>query len=365
MDGVRACPAVERDRVGSTASLVAVGFTAVYREGFETALFYQSLLTFGEGLGRYILLGIGLALVALAGVAYAVFALGRKLPVRKFMNTAVALVMATSVAFLGQRPQHASIGRRADLPAHDVPAAADLPGRGNGHLADGAVAARPGRARRWSTSVGASYVYVVKPLPRPTTRPDQCALPPSDCGCRMLSVGVDVGGTFTKAVAVDLTTLEIVASSVVPTTHGADGGVAAGVVRAVAQLAAEVGAERIELVTHSTTQAVNALLEGDAGLVGVIGMGRRPDLARVEKRTRLNDVELAPGKRLRVRYHFFDVTDGLPREAIRDVLDELSLGRGFRSVRRRGVLPRRHHQRDRRSPRWHATPAYRCARRPT
>lgn len=87
--------------VGSTASLVAVGFTAVYREGFETALFYQSLLTFGEGLGRYILLGIGLALVALAAVAHIVFALGRKLPVRMFMNTAVAMVMATSVAFLG------------------------------------------------------------------------------------------------------------------------------------------------------------------------------------------------------------------------------------------------------------------------
>ena len=87
--------------VGSTASLVAVGFTAVYREGFETALFYQSLLSFGEGLGGYILLGIGLALVALTAVAFAVFRLGRKLPVRTFMNFAVAMVMATSVAFLG------------------------------------------------------------------------------------------------------------------------------------------------------------------------------------------------------------------------------------------------------------------------
>ena len=46
--------------VGSTASLVLVGFTAVYREGFETALFYQSLMTFGEGLGSYILLGVAL-----------------------------------------------------------------------------------------------------------------------------------------------------------------------------------------------------------------------------------------------------------------------------------------------------------------
>ena len=87
--------------VGSTASLVAVGFTAVYREGFETALFYQSLLTFGEGMGRWILVGIAMACVALAGVALAVFRLGRRLPVKAFMNTAVAMVMLTSVAFLG------------------------------------------------------------------------------------------------------------------------------------------------------------------------------------------------------------------------------------------------------------------------
>ncbi len=131
-----------------------------------------------------------------------------------------------------------------------------------------------------------------------------------------LRVGVDVGGTFTKAVAVALDHRDIVASSVVPTTHGADGGVAAGVVQAVAELAAQVGAGNIELVTHSTTQAVNALLEGDAAEVGVIGLGRRPDLARVEKRTRLKDVELSPGKRLHVRHAFFDVTDGLPSAEI-------------------------------------------------
>lgn len=87
--------------IGSTGSLVAVGFTAVYREGFETALFYQSLLTFGEGMVRWILVGVALAVLALIGVAFLVFKAGRKLPVKTFMNTAVAMVMATSVFFLG------------------------------------------------------------------------------------------------------------------------------------------------------------------------------------------------------------------------------------------------------------------------
>jgi high-affinity iron transporter len=87
--------------IGSTASLIAVGFTAVYREGFETALFYQSILSFGGGLGGYILMGVALAVVALAIVAWLVFYAGRRLPVRTFMNLAVAMVMATSVAFLG------------------------------------------------------------------------------------------------------------------------------------------------------------------------------------------------------------------------------------------------------------------------
>ena len=44
--------------VGSTAALVLVGFTAVYREGFETALFYQALLSFGPGLGVWVAAGL-------------------------------------------------------------------------------------------------------------------------------------------------------------------------------------------------------------------------------------------------------------------------------------------------------------------
>jgi high-affinity iron transporter len=87
--------------IGSAASLMLVGFTAVYREGFETALFYQALWSFGAGLGVWILAGLLAGMVALTGVAIAIFRLGRKIPVRRMMNIAVVCVMITSVTFLG------------------------------------------------------------------------------------------------------------------------------------------------------------------------------------------------------------------------------------------------------------------------
>ena len=133
-------------------------------------------------------------------------------------------------------------------------------------------------------------------------------------------VGVDVGGTFTKAVAVDLASGEIVGRAVVPTTHGDVRGVAAGVVRTVADVVRAVGAERVDLVTHSTTQAVNALLEGDVGTVGVLGLGRRPELKQARKRTQLERVELSPGRFLRTLPEFLDVSDGLDEVAVHDAL---------------------------------------------
>jgi high-affinity iron transporter len=87
--------------LGSTAALAMIGFTAIYREGFETALFYQALMTFGAGLGRYVLLGLLLGIGALVAVSYAIFKLGRRLPVRAFLTVAVVILMATSVTFLG------------------------------------------------------------------------------------------------------------------------------------------------------------------------------------------------------------------------------------------------------------------------
>jgi high-affinity iron transporter len=87
--------------IGSTTALVLVGFTAMYREGLETALLYQALVEFGEGLGWWIVVGLAAGLVALAVVSYLIFKLGRRLPVKTFLVGAVVLLMATSVAFLG------------------------------------------------------------------------------------------------------------------------------------------------------------------------------------------------------------------------------------------------------------------------
>lgn len=138
-------------------------------------------------------------------------------------------------------------------------------------------------------------------------------------------VGVDVGGTFTKAVAFDLDANEVVARAVVSTSHEHEQGVAAGVLDAIREVVEHTGTDRVDLVTHSTTQAVNALLEGDVGIVGVIGLGRRPDLRKIAKRTRLASVELAPGRPLRTVHEVLDVTDGLDPEATRAAIERLRL----------------------------------------
>jgi N-methylhydantoinase A len=139
-------------------------------------------------------------------------------------------------------------------------------------------------------------------------------------------VGVDVGGTFTKAVACDAHTGAIVARAVTPTTREGGASVAAGVVRAVGEVAAAIERDALGpvlLVAHSTTHAVNALLEGDTTTVGVLGLGRRPDARRARRRTRVGDVRLAPGRRLETRHAFVDTSDGLRRDEVGAALQHL------------------------------------------
>jgi N-methylhydantoinase A len=134
----------------------------------------------------------------------------------------------------------------------------------------------------------------------------------SEGGAR-LRVGVDVGGTFTKAVAVSTQPLALRAHAIVPTSHHAPDGVVEGVALALRQLLEALGDERsaVDLVAYSTTTAMNALLEGDVARVGVIGIGAHPELRRARKRTRVGELPLAAGRVLRTDHAFLDVTGGL------------------------------------------------------
>jgi len=110
-----------------------------------------------------------------------------------------------------------------------------------------------------------------------------------------LRLGIDVGGTFTDVVAIDAVSRELVASVKVPTTHDAPEGVAAGIVSGIRELFARTALDPsdVAFIAHSTTQATNALLEGDVARVAVIGLlrGLTP-LARAQMH--FPDVPLAP-----------------------------------------------------------------------
>jgi N-methylhydantoinase A len=135
-----------------------------------------------------------------------------------------------------------------------------------------------------------------------------------------LRVGIDVGGTFTKAVAVCPATRELRAHAAVPTTHAHDHGVAQGVADALRSLLAHVDGDSIELVAFSTTQAMNALLEGDVGRVGVVGLGEEPNLRPARKRTRVGAIGLAPDRKLETSHTFLDATGGVDGDTLDDAL---------------------------------------------
>src|SRR4051794_26314694 len=86
---------------GTAAAFVGLGFTAVYREGFETVLFYQALSLFAEGLGAWVLAGAVTAAVALGAVAYAILRLGKQLPLKPMLVTGASILLLLSVAFAG------------------------------------------------------------------------------------------------------------------------------------------------------------------------------------------------------------------------------------------------------------------------
>lgn len=141
---------------------------------------------------------------------------------------------------------------------------------------------------------------------------------------RRVRVGIDVGGTFTDVVVIDHETREVINQLKVPTTHDAREGVARGIIDAIERALDElaINPDDVIFIAHSTTQATNALLEGDVASVGIIGLGRGLESFKARIDTRIPGIELAPGRFLAPLHRFVDSRRATPA-AIDKLMGEL------------------------------------------
>lgn len=129
-----------------------------------------------------------------------------------------------------------------------------------------------------------------------------------------IRIGIDVGGTFTHAVAIDATGNKLIGKAKVPTSHSAPEGVARGIVEALHNLleSAKIASDQVSFIAHSTTQATNALLEGDVAKVGILGMSTAALAPLAKAATKLGRVPLAQGIYMETTHKFIVVPDKKP-----------------------------------------------------
>ena len=86
---------------GSVIVFVMLSFFTVYREGFETVLFYQAILSFAKYMEWYVIAGFVSGLAVIVGIVFLIRRLGKKLPLRVLFGLTMAVGAYMSVAFMG------------------------------------------------------------------------------------------------------------------------------------------------------------------------------------------------------------------------------------------------------------------------
>jgi high-affinity iron transporter len=86
---------------GSVMIFVILSFITVYREGFETVLFYQAMSGFAKYMEIYVGLGFIVGMISLLGLYFVMRKLGRKLPLRALFGLTMGVGAYLSIAFFG------------------------------------------------------------------------------------------------------------------------------------------------------------------------------------------------------------------------------------------------------------------------
>ena len=87
---------------GSRTALASAAFLAVYREGFETVLFYQALLGTTSGGSGLVVAGAALGTLLLGGVYVLMARIGMRVPMGTFFVVTGTLLYAMAVVFAGR-----------------------------------------------------------------------------------------------------------------------------------------------------------------------------------------------------------------------------------------------------------------------
>ncbi|WP_268542794.1 FTR1 family iron permease [Candidatus Nitrosotenuis cloacae] len=86
---------------GGTAVFVMLSFFTVYREGFETVLFYEAMFGFAKYMEMYVGLGFIAGIGTLLAVYFVTRKIGKRLPLKMLFGLTMGVGAYLSIAFLG------------------------------------------------------------------------------------------------------------------------------------------------------------------------------------------------------------------------------------------------------------------------